>query len=60
MGKFNEAIVSYNAALARNARDPDALRGLARAYLTSGKPALAGQPLASPIRIIRTIPSSWS
>jgi Flp pilus assembly protein TadD len=46
MGNFNEAIVSYNAALARGARDPDALRGLARAYLMSGKPALAGQPLA--------------
>jgi tetratricopeptide (TPR) repeat protein len=46
MGNFNEAIISYNAALSRNARDHDALRGLARAYLTSGKPALAGQPLA--------------
>lgn len=46
MGNFNEAIVSYNAALQRNAHDPGALRGLARAYLTSGKPALAAEPLA--------------
>jgi Flp pilus assembly protein TadD len=46
MGNFNEAIVAYNAALARSARDREALRGLARAYLTSGKPALAGHPLA--------------
>ncbi len=45
MGNFNEAIVSYNAGLARNARDPGALRGLARAYLASGKPALAGPSL---------------
>lgn len=46
MGKFNEAIVSFNSGLARDAHDRDALRGLARAYLMSGKPALAGQPLA--------------
>src|SRR5271170_3626401 len=46
MGQFNEAIISYNSALARQPRDRNALRGLARAYLTSGKPALAEQPLA--------------
>jgi Flp pilus assembly protein TadD len=46
MGEVNEAIVAYNSALARNERDPEALRGLARAYLMTGKPELAGQPLA--------------
>jgi len=46
MGKIDEAIVAYNSALARNARDPEALRGLARAYLMTGKPELAGQSLS--------------
>jgi len=46
MGKFSEAIVSYMSGLARDAHDRDALRGLARAYLMSDKPELAGQPLA--------------
>lgn len=46
MDQFNEAIVSFNAGLARDAHDRDALRGLARAFLMSGRPALAGQPLA--------------
>lgn len=46
MGQFNEAILAYNSALARDEHDREALRGLARGYLMSGKPALAGQPLA--------------
>jgi Flp pilus assembly protein TadD len=46
MGDFNEAIIAYNSALAREAHDPEALRGLARAYLISAKPEHAGQPLA--------------
>jgi Flp pilus assembly protein TadD len=46
MGEFNEAIVAYNSALARDEHDREALRGLARGYLMSGKPALAGQSLA--------------
>jgi Flp pilus assembly protein TadD len=46
MGNYNEAIVAYNSALAREDRDPEALRGLARAYLMTGKPELAGQPLS--------------
>ena len=46
IGDANEAIVAFNAALARNPRDPEALRGLARAYLLTGKPELAGQPLS--------------
>lgn len=46
MGKYSEAIVSFNSGLARDAHDRDALRGAARAYLMSGRPALAGQPLA--------------
>jgi Flp pilus assembly protein TadD len=45
-GEFNEAILSYNSALARGPHDREALRGLARAYLMSDKPALAGEPLA--------------
>ena len=46
MGQFNEAIVAYNSALTQEAYDPEALRGLARAYLMTGKPELAGKPLA--------------
>ena len=46
MGKFNEAIVSFNSGLVRDGHDRDALRGLARAFLMSGRPELAGQPLA--------------
>lgn len=46
MGNVNEAIVAYNSALARDSHDPEALRGLARGYLMTGKPELAGQPLA--------------
>ena len=46
MGQVDEAIVAYNAALTRNGHDPEALRGLARAYMMTGKPQLAGQPLS--------------
>jgi Flp pilus assembly protein TadD len=46
MGQFNEAVLAYTSALARDEHDREALRGLARGYLMSGKPALAGQPLA--------------
>jgi Flp pilus assembly protein TadD len=46
MDQVNEAIVAYNSALTRNGHDPEALRGVARAYLRSGKPELAGQPLS--------------
>lgn len=47
MGQPDEAIVAYGAALKRKDRDPEALRGLARAYLMTGKPELAGHPLAT-------------
>ena len=50
MGKIDEAIVSYNSALALVANDPEALRGLARAYLMTGKPELAGHALADAYR----------
>ena len=46
MRETNEAIIAYNSALAREPHDGEALRGLARAYLMTGKPELAGQPLA--------------
>lgn len=46
MGKPDEAIVTYNAALKLSSRDQRALRGLARAYLKTGRPDLAGAPLA--------------
>jgi Flp pilus assembly protein TadD len=46
LGQFNEAIVTYHSALAHEAHDPEALRGLARAYLMSAKPELASQSLA--------------
>ena len=45
MGSVDEAIVAFNAALERQPRDPEALRGLARSYLMTGRPELAGQPL---------------
>ena len=45
MGQINEAIVAYRAALTREPRDPAALRGLGRAYLRTGKPELALEPL---------------
>jgi Flp pilus assembly protein TadD len=46
MGKVDEAIVNYNAALKLSSRDPAALRGLAKAYLKTGRPDLAANPLA--------------
>ena len=46
MGKVDEAILNYNAALKINARDGNALRGLGRAYLKTGRPDLAATPLA--------------
>src|SRR5438552_18514179 len=46
MGQIDEAIIAFNSALHRAERDPEALRGLARALLVTGKPELAGQPLA--------------
>jgi Flp pilus assembly protein TadD len=46
MSKVDEAIVNYNAALKINPHDGEALRGLARAYLKTGRPDLAGDPLA--------------
>ena len=46
MGQVNEAIVAFNSALAHNAHDPESLRGLARAYLRTGKAELAGEPLS--------------
>ena len=45
MGSVNEAIVSYNNALLRGGQNLPALLGLARAYLKTGKPALALDPL---------------
>lgn len=46
MGKVDEAIVNYNAALKIAPRAPQALRGLAKAYLKTGRPDLAGNSLA--------------
>jgi Flp pilus assembly protein TadD len=46
MGEIDEAAAAFNAALARSENDADALRGLARAYLMTGRPELAGQPLS--------------
>jgi Flp pilus assembly protein TadD len=47
MGKPDEAITSYNAALKLNARDQGALRGVAKAYLKTSRPDLAANPLAT-------------
>ncbi len=46
MGDTNEAIVAFNAALKREPHSLTALEGLAKAYLGSGRPELAEQPLA--------------
>ncbi|HXP04868.1 MAG TPA: tetratricopeptide repeat protein [Stellaceae bacterium] len=46
MGKVDEAILNYNASLKLSPRDGAALRGLARSYLKTGRPDLAGDPLA--------------
>ena len=46
MGQGDEAIIAFNSALSREARNPEALRGVARAYLKTARPELAGQPLA--------------
>ncbi len=45
MGSVDEAIIAFNSALERQPREPEALRGLARSYLKTGRPELAGQPL---------------
>jgi Flp pilus assembly protein TadD len=45
MGSVNEAIVSYNNALFRDQQYQPALVGLAKAFLKTGKPALALDPL---------------
>jgi len=46
MGNFNEAIVSYNAALIRPGDTSGAQVGLAKAFLMTGKPELALSPLS--------------
>ena len=46
MGQVNEALVAYSEALAREPRSPEALRGLAKTYLKTARPELAGQPLS--------------
>ena len=50
MGQVPEALIAFNSALERDQHDPEALRGLARAYLSSGKPELSGQPLSVAFR----------
>jgi Flp pilus assembly protein TadD len=45
MGQSNEAILAFQSALVRRESDPEALRGLAKAYLNTGRPELAGAPL---------------
>jgi len=45
-GEANEGILNYNAALKLNPHSGEALRGLAKAYLKTGRPDLAGNPLA--------------
>ena len=47
MGQVDEAILSYKSALQRVANDPEALRGLAKAYLRTARPELAGAPLSA-------------
>ncbi len=46
MGRPDDAIVNYNAALKLSPKYPTALRGLAKGYLKTGRPDLAASPLA--------------
>lgn len=46
MGKVNEAILAYNSAIARAPHALDARLGLAKAYLLTGRPELAFNPLS--------------
>ena len=46
IGSVDEAILAYNSALARDSNDLAAQLGLSRAYLETGRPQLAGAPLA--------------
>jgi Flp pilus assembly protein TadD len=46
MNQIDEAILAYKSALDRVANDPEALRGLAKAYLRTARPELAGAPLS--------------
>src|SRR5271155_2564322 len=46
IGSVDEAILAYNSALARDGGDLAAELGLARAYLETGRPQLAREPLA--------------
>jgi Flp pilus assembly protein TadD len=56
MGKPDEAIINYNAALKLSPRYPAALMGLAQAYLKTGRPDLAGSPLATAYQITPSDP----
>ncbi|HWB47720.1 MAG TPA: tetratricopeptide repeat protein [Stellaceae bacterium] len=47
MGNPDDAIVNYNAALKLNPHEPNALRGLAKSYLKTGRPELSANPLAT-------------
>lgn len=49
IGAVNEAILAYNSALARDGVDLAAQLGLAKAYLETGRPELALEPLSNAI-----------
>jgi Flp pilus assembly protein TadD len=51
MGKPDEAIINYNAALKLSPQYPAALMGLAKAYLKTGRPDLASSPLATAYKL---------
>lgn len=51
MGVVNEAIVAYNAALARDTASIPGLHGLAKAYIETGRPQLAIAPLNSALAL---------
>lgn len=46
MSQWHESLIAYNAAIDRDSRDPEALRGLAKTYLHTGRPELAARALA--------------
>ena len=46
MNQWEEALIAYNSAIERDSRNPEALRGLAKTYLHTARPELAGRALA--------------
>jgi Flp pilus assembly protein TadD len=58
-GNVNEAILAYNSALARDGSNPEALLGLAKAYIATGRPQLALGPVSQALAEHPDAPRLW-